>query len=86
MGKHCFSLTRYGICRVNAFYSASLSFRMCIFLLTPFGTCHCYFFGLNINQVLLIKVLFTKKAFNVVFSSPKNEETTVPQEFIFVFI
>ena len=32
-GKHCFSLISYGFCQGNALYSASLSFRMFIFLL-----------------------------------------------------
>ena len=36
VGKHCFSLIRYGFCRGNVLYSASLSVTMCIFLLTPF--------------------------------------------------
>ena len=35
-GKHCFSLIIYGFCSSNALYSASLSPRMFIFLLTPF--------------------------------------------------
>ena len=37
-GRHCFLLIWYGFCTCDALYSASLSFRMCIFLLTPFGT------------------------------------------------
>ena len=36
MGKHCFSLIRYGFCKGNALYSASLSVRMCIFLFDSF--------------------------------------------------
>ena len=36
--------------------------------------------------MLLIKVLFIKKACNVVFQSSKNEEITLPDEFIFMFI
>ena len=65
--KLCFSLLIYGFCRSNALCSASLSVRMFIFLLTYFDTWDCYYFGLNLSQVLLIKVLFTKKACNVVF-------------------
>ena len=47
--KHCFSLIRYGFCKSNALYSASLSFRMFIFLLNPFDTKECYYFGLNLR-------------------------------------
>ena len=36
MGKLCFSLRMYGFCGSNAVYSASLSFALFIFLLTPF--------------------------------------------------
>ena len=36
--KHCFSLIMYGFCNSNGLYSASLSFRMLIFILTPFNT------------------------------------------------
>ena len=36
--------------------------------------------------MLLIKVYFIKEACNVVFQSFKNEEITLPHEFIFVFI
>ena len=36
--------------------------------------------------MLLIKLSFIKKAFNFNFQSSKNEETTLPYEFIFVFI
>ena len=52
----------YGFCSSNALYSASLSFRMFIFILTPFDTSDCYYFGLNLSLVLLIKVFFYKKA------------------------
>ena len=41
---------------------------MFIFLLTPFDTWDCYYFKLNLSQVLLIKVLFIKKACKVFFS------------------
>ena len=37
-GKHSLSLIKYGFCRSNAIYSASLSFSMFVFLLTPFDT------------------------------------------------
>ena len=46
---------------------------MFIFLLTPFDTKDCYHFGLNLGQMLLMKVLFIKKV-------------TLSHEFIFVFI
>ena len=71
--KHCFLLIRYEFCWSNALYSASLSFRTFIFLLTPFDTLDCYCFGLNLSLVLLIKVLFIKKLCNAF-------------EFILVFI
>ena len=37
-GKHSLSLMKYGFCRSNAIYSASLSFSVFVFLLTPFDT------------------------------------------------
>ena len=37
-GKHSRSLIKYGFCRRNAIYSASLSFSVFVFLLTPFDT------------------------------------------------
>ena len=37
-GMHRFSLIMYEFCSSNALYSASLSFRMFVFLLTSFGT------------------------------------------------
>ena len=43
------------------FIAASLSFRMFVFVLNPFDTSDCYYFGLNLNLVLLIKVFFIKK-------------------------
>ena len=66
-GEYCFSLIRYEFFWSNALYSASLSFRMFIFLLTAFDTWECDSFGLNLSQVLLIKVLFFKKACNIAF-------------------
>ena len=35
--------------------------------------------------MLLIKVLFVKKACNIIFLVLKNEEITLPNEFMFVF-
>ena len=70
--KHCFSLIIYGFCSSNALSSASLLFRMIIFIftpfdvLTPFDTC-CYF-GLNLSLVLLIKVFFIKRHVPLFFS------------------
>ena len=46
----------------------------------------CYYFGSNLRLVLLMKVLFMKKVCNVVFQSSKNEEMTLPHEFIFLLI
>ena len=66
-GEYCFSLIRYEFFWSNALYSASLSFKMFIFLLTAFDTWECDSFGLNLSQVLLMKVLFFKKACNIAF-------------------
>ena len=73
-GKHCFLLIMYRFWSSNALYSASLSFRMFIFLLTPFDTSGCYYFGLNLSQVLLIKVFFVKKHVTLFFSLLKMEK------------
>ena len=62
-GKHCF-LLMYGFCSSNALYSARLLFRMFVFILTPFDTSDCYYVGLNLSLVLLIKVFFIYKACN----------------------
>ena len=43
---------------------------------------NCYFSQLGVAY----KSVNYKKAFNVVFWSSKNEEITVPDEFIFVFM
>ena len=83
--KNSFSLIRYRFFRSNALYSKRLSLRMFI-LLTPFDTWDCYNFESNLNQVLLLKVLYIKKACNTVSQSSKNGEITLPHEFIFVFI
>ena len=48
-GKHCFSLVMYWFCRNNALYSAGLSFRLFIFLLTPSVTWDCYYFESNLS-------------------------------------
>ena len=45
-----------------------------------------YYFGLNLSHVLLIKVLFIKKACNFVIWSSKNKRIALPHEFIFMFI
>ena len=60
-GKHCFSLIMCGFCSSNALYSERLSFRVFIFLLTPFDTWNSYYFRLNLSLVFLIRVLFTIK-------------------------
>ena len=62
------------------FFTQQLSkflIRMFIFVLTPFDTWDCYYFGLNLSL---------GKAFNIVFYFSKNEEITLPHKFIFVFI
>ena len=58
-GKYFFSM--YGFCNNNALYSASLLFKMFIFLLTSFETWDCHYFGSNLSLVSLIKVLLIKK-------------------------
>ena len=60
--KHCFSLIRYGFCKGNALYSASISFRMFIFLLTPFGTWECYFFRIKSQPGVAYKSVVYKKS------------------------
>ena len=46
-----------------------------------------YYFELNLSLVLLVKLLFKKSIFEIVFQSSKDEEEiTLPHEFIFVFI
>ena len=47
----------HGFCGSNVLYSASLSFRMFIFLLTPFDTWDCCYFGSNLSK----KVVRIKK-------------------------
>ena len=66
--KHCFTLTMYGFCSSNGLYSASLSFRIFIFISTLFDTWDCYFFRLNLSLVLLVKVFFIKKHATLLFS------------------
>ena len=48
----------YGFCSSNALYWESPSLRIFIFILTPFDAWNCYYFGLNLSLVLLIKVFF----------------------------
>ena len=73
-GKHCFSLIRYIFFSSNALYLVSFSFKMFIFLLTPFDTFDCYYFGPNLSQVLLIKELFIKKHVTLFFSLLKMKK------------
>ena len=63
--KNCFSLIKYGFCSSNALYSESLSFRMFIFILTPFHTWDCYYFVLNLRLVLPIKLFFITLVFSL---------------------
>ena len=63
--KNCFSLIKYGFCSSNALYSESLSFRMFIFILTPFHTWDCYYFVLHLRLVLLIKLFFITLVFSL---------------------
>ena len=73
-GKHCFSLIRYKFFSSNALYFISFSFKIFIFLLTPCDTFDCYYFGPNLSQVLLIKVLFIKKHVTLFFSLLKMKK------------
>ena len=57
-GMHCFSLVMYEFCSSNALYSASLSLRMFVFLLTSFGTWDCYCFGGLFRRVIISKGCF----------------------------
>ena len=77
----------------NALYSASLSFIMFIFLLTPSDAKDYYYFESNLSLVLLIKVFLTKKSskheertFRHEEITFCHEEITFRHEFIFVFI
>ena len=72
--KHCFSLVMYRFCSSNALYTENLSkiFQLLFQIKSQLGVAY--------------KSVNYKKAFNVVFQSSKNEEITVPDEFIFVFI
>ena len=48
-GNQCLLLIVHGFCSIiNALYSASLSLRMLIFLLNPFDTYDCFYFGSNL--------------------------------------
>ena len=60
--KHCFSLIMHGFCSSSAFYSLSLSFRMCVFLSAPFDT-------LKSQPGIACKSVVYKKACNIVFFS-----------------
>ena len=44
-GKQSLSLIMYGFCSSNAPHSARFSFGFFIFLMTPFDTWDCYYFG-----------------------------------------
>ena len=72
--KHCFSLVMYRFCSSNALYTENLSkiFQLLFQIKSQLGVAY--------------KSVNYKKAFNVVFWSSKNEEITVPDEFIFVFM
>ena len=73
-GVECrFSLIMYGFCSGNALYSASLTCRLFVIILTPFNTWDYYYFRLNVSLMLLMS-FFCKKACNVVFKSSKNGE------------
>ena len=64
----------YRFCSSNALYTENLSkiFQLLFQIKSQLGVAY--------------KSVNYKKAFNVVFWSSKNEEITVPDEFIFVFM
>ena len=65
----------HGFCSSSAFYSASLSFRMCVFLLAPFDT-------LKSQPGIAYKSVVYKKACNSVFFPSKNEEILCHMSFL----
>ena len=69
-GKHCFPLMIYGFCSSNVLYSASLSFKIFIFLIVPSDTWDCNSFKSNLSLLIYIKVLLVKHI--TLFCSPRN--------------
>ena len=61
-----------GFCSNNALCSASLSFTIFLFLLTPFDIWDCYYFKSNPSQLMYIKVLLTSKEAWILFYSLLN--------------
>ena len=64
----------YGFCSNDALYSLCVSFRVFIFLLTPFDTWDCYYLGSYLSLVLLMKVLLIKNTCNLFFSLLKKKK------------
>ena len=60
----------YGFCSSNVLYSASLSFKIFIFLIVPSDTWDCNFFKSNLSLLIYIKVLLVKHI--TLFCSPRN--------------
>ena len=85
-GAHCVPLILCGFCSNNTVYSASLSFAIFIFVLTPFDTWGCKLFGVKSQPVDVYKSVAYKKPCNNVLYSFKHEEATFPHAFVFVFI
>ena len=61
----------WGFCSSNA---PSLSFTISIFILNLFDTWHCYYFGLNLSLVLLVKIFCIKKHVMLFFSPLKMKK------------
>ena len=79
MGKHCFSLIRYGFCRGNALYSASLSVRMCIFLFDSFWCLRLLLFRIKSQPGVAYKsVVYKKKHVSLIFSLLKMKKWLCP--------
>ena len=64
----------YGFCSNDALYSLCVSFRVFIFLLTPFDTWDCYYLRSYLSLVLLMKVLLIKNTCNLFFSLLKKKK------------
>ena len=54
-GEAALFICKYGFCSKNAFYLASLSFKIFIFRLTLFDTWSWFYFELNLSLALLMK-------------------------------
>ena len=73
-GGRSFPWMMYGFCSNNTFNSVSFSSTVFTFLLTPFNTCDCYYFKVNLSLLMYVKKLLTKKhiILLILFSSLVN--------------